>query len=177
MGGSTKLMSSGAGGVILTTPGSIASDVTVNLPTQNSTLAINGPAFSAYTTSGSPQSISNATFTKVQFQSEEFDTNSNYDQTLYRFLPTVAGYYQITAAVWLATAAEGITSIYKNGSEFKRGTDTLSNAQVRQATALVYFNGSTDYVEIYTYQASGGSISTGTGAPNTYFQGVLVRAA
>lgn len=33
MGGSTKLMSSGAGGVILTTPGSIASDVTVNLPT------------------------------------------------------------------------------------------------------------------------------------------------
>ena len=39
--------------------------------------AVNGPAFSAYA-AAILQTIPNATLTKVLFQTEEFDTNSNY---------------------------------------------------------------------------------------------------
>jgi hypothetical protein len=49
-----------------------------------------GPAFSAYM--GSNQSVTQATATKCTFNTEAFDTNSNYDTGTYRFTPTVAGY-------------------------------------------------------------------------------------
>src|SRR6056300_1792706 len=50
----------------------------------------NTPAFQA-TMSGN-QNISTGTATKVQFDTEDFDTNSKYDHsTNYRFTPTVAG--------------------------------------------------------------------------------------
>jgi hypothetical protein len=44
--------------------------------------------------------ITSNTFTKVQINTEEFDTNSNFDSTTnYRFTPTVAGYYQVNGSV------------------------------------------------------------------------------
>ena len=176
MGGSTKLMSSGAGGVILTTPGSIAADVTVNLPTQNSTLAINGPAFSAYQSSA--QTPSANTFVKVQFQTEEFDTASCFDNvTNYRFTPNVAGYYQINLTVTSSGNNCALCAIYKNGVDFKHSGQVNGTYATygSVASALIYFNGTTDYVEGYIYLTS----STTLAASNTsnFFQGALVRAA
>lgn len=53
-----------------------------------------GPAFSAYR-GGPNQALTTGTYTKVQLNIEEFDTNNNFDSsTNYRFTPTVAGYYQ-----------------------------------------------------------------------------------
>ena len=53
-----------------------------------------GPAFSVQM--GSTQSISSGTYTKLQFNTKNYDTNNNFDATTnYRFTPTVAGYYQI----------------------------------------------------------------------------------
>ena len=138
-----------------------------------------GPAFSAYANAN--QSISNATFTKIQFQTKEFDTNSNFDSTTnYRFTPTVAGYYFISGTInfngTLATS-QNLISIYKNGSEFKRGGQVLTNAANNATgitvTALIQFNGSTDYVEIYGLQTNG--ISVTTNATLTYFQGFMAR--
>ena len=140
---------------------------------------VNGPAFSAY--SNAFLSISSATFTKVRFQVEEFDTNSNYDNaTNYRFTPTVAGYYQISGCV----SYEGSTaitryliSIYKNGTEFKRGVDSTSNGFAATISSLIYFNGSTDYVELYGY-ATGTTLQfTFNGTFNTWFSGCMVRGA
>ena len=138
------------------------------------------PAFSAY--AGSTQSISNASFTKVQCNTEEFDTNSNYDNaTNYRFTPTVAGYYQVSGSVAGAAAyAQLLASIYKNGSEFKRGAQAGSaGAYLYQASvsAIIYLNGSTDYVELYAYQQSGGSGTINNGQALTYFQAAMVRSA
>jgi len=57
-----------------------------------------GPAFRASINSDLGVSVS--TWTKVPFDTEEFDTNSNYDNaTNYRFTPTVAGYYQANDSV------------------------------------------------------------------------------
>lgn len=150
-------------------------DVTGNVITD-------APAFSAYATSS--QSLSNATWTKVQCNVEEFDTNSNYDNaTNYRFTPSVAGYYQINAATTFNyTAASGkafATYIGKNGSVAKysgRHNSTAIVFPVATANCLIYLNGTTDYIEYYVYQNTGGSVSTVAAASDTYFQAFLVRA-
>jgi hypothetical protein len=136
--------------------------------------AVNGPAFSAY--NGSNQSISNNTYTKLQFPSEEYDTNNNFDNaTNYRFTPTVAGYYQISGCFQVATQAEKFVMIYKNGVINKAGNDLIG--WLASVSAIVYFNGSTDYVELYGYTGSGASTTSQAGAAFVWFQGVMVRGA
>ena len=62
------------------------------------------PAFSAYR--GSTQTISDATITKVQFDTEILDNGGTYDNsTNYRFTPASTGYYLINANVSLMTSA------------------------------------------------------------------------
>jgi hypothetical protein len=136
------------------------------------------PAFSA--TQPNSQSFSSAVATKITFNNKEFDTNSNYDNTTnYRFTPTVAGYYQISAAVGLnaTSGTTGLIFIYKNGSSYRRGTQTSSAGSTYDATvsSLIYFNGTTDYVEIYVY-LSGTSPSTTTDTNSNWFTGAMVRS-
>ena len=140
--------------------------------------AVNGPSFSAYQSSS--QSIASATITKVQLQSKEWDTNSCFDATTnYRFTPTVAGYYQISAGANFngLTNTNNILSIFKNGSEYKRFTQVAGTIYGTNGSAIVYFNGTTDYIELYVFQGSGSSISLGTGVNITYFQGAMIRGA
>ena len=140
-------------------------------------VAGNGPAFSAY--QSTLQSVTGATFTKIQFQTEEFDTNSNFDSTTnYRFTPTVAGYYQISARVQFTSFVNQVALfIYKNGSNFKDLTNLLGTTSVfmGSGSVLVYLNGSTDYVELYGYVAA--TVNTQISSSTTYFQGFLARAA
>lgn len=139
----------------------------------------NGPAFSAYQSMG--QSLSNATFTKIQIQTKEFDTANTFDSvTNYRFTPLVAGYYQINGSVGITAAASALLcSIYKNGVEVKRGSQwgTSSTGTLSNISTLIFLNGTTDYLELYGYQASGGTVSTASTSVSTYFQANLVRSA
>jgi hypothetical protein len=116
--------------------------------------------------------LSAATFTKLDFQVEEFDTNSNFASS--RFTPTVAGYYQINGAVANGLNTQTISSIYKNGSIYKAGVN-YSNGYSGNVSSLVYLNGTTDYIELYGYFAGGGN--SGTGIESNYFNGIMVRAA
>ena len=142
-------------------------------------VAGNGPAFSAYPSAS--QSIASSAFTKIQVNTELFDTNSNYDPTTnYRFTPTVAGYYQVTAAWYCATTSgQVLTNIYKNGSGYQvTGCAPSSVGVVMPVVAFVYMNGSTDYLEFYVYQSSGSSINTLAARPDlNYFQAFLARSA
>ena len=137
-----------------------------------------GPAFSAY--ANTTQAITSGTFTKVAFQTEEFDTNSNYDNaTNYRFLPTVAGYYQITGSINLVTpSTRCFVMIYKNGALYKTSPDIQSTSVGGQTlTSLVYLNG-TDYVEFYAFTGTTTSIYGGAGAtPYTWFCGAMIRTS
>jgi len=174
-----NLTTSGAHATTLTTTG----NTTVTLPTSG-TLAINGPAFSAYATN-TLQTITSGSQQKVLFQTEEFDTNNNYANS--RFTPTVAGYYQLNAEVRLdgtTGTGEMMIVIWKNGSEYKRGTNQsgtqiASNFWAMQVSSLVYANGSTDYFEIYVQQGSGADRSvTAVNSPNiTWFNGCMIRGA
>ena len=141
----------------------------------------NGPAFSASLSSN--QSVTAATWTKVQCNTKQFDTNSNYDNaTNYRFTPTVAGYYQISGGIGFnysgAASTGGIgISIYKNGSSFASASTTNSLAYGNmQSSKLIYLNGSSDYVELYGFNANGTPTFTGD-TSLTWFTGALVRGA
>jgi hypothetical protein len=150
----------------------------VTVPSVTGTAMVSGnmPAFSAYASAGT--SLSNATFTKVNYATEIFDTNNNFASS--RFTPTVAGYYQISAVTRLGSITASIIAfkLFKNGLDFVVGGSCgVSSGYVYPfISTLVYANGSTDYFEIYCYQNSGSSTTTDAGADYT-FTGVLVRAA
>lgn len=140
-----------------------------------------GPAFSVYPSGA--QNFTTATWTKIAFQSEYFDTANCFDSsTNYRFTPTVAGYYQISLTVfWDFASGSGvsISAIYKNGTEYLRTSqipNSSNGAVVGTGSAVIYFNGTTDYVEAYGYQNAGGTNPT-LGGKYTSFSGALVRAA
>lgn len=138
----------------------------------------NGPAFFAYASTN--QAISQGAFTKVNFGTELFDTNSNFASS--RFTPTVAGYYQLNSAVNYGgngTVTYGILCFFKNGGEYVRTTAIQPNQVLSlNGSTLIYLNGSTDYVEVYAYS---GQVNTTLYGDNTTvftnFSGTLVRAA
>jgi len=134
------------------------------------------PAFSAYQSSA--QSVSLNTLTKIIFDTEEFDLTSDYDNATYRFTPSVAGYYQVNCVTSWAITCNTNLSIWKNGSGFKSGFGanlSISNPKY-VASALIYMNGSTDYLEVYMY-LNGGSGNMSAGASQTYFQAHLIQQA
>ena len=140
------------------------------------TVSVNGPAFSAY--AGSVTSLTNGTYVKVLFDTETFDTNNNFASS--RFTPTVTGYYQVNCGVSFASfqSTETILAVYKNGSIYQYLSDTVTTRiYTFSGGTLIYCNGSTDYIEIYVLQSSGGSVNTVTGAQNTQFSGSMVRGA
>ena len=134
------------------------------------------PAFSAYQPSGSAQSITANTWTKINFQNEEFDTNNNFASS--RFTPTVAGYYQLGAVINCNFGStQALVSFYKNGSEFLRGININSSTAGGGCFGLMYLNGSTDYVEVYLLTSVTGSLDADTGAHRVRFDGCLLRGA
>jgi hypothetical protein len=133
-----------------------------------------GPAFSAYGTS--TQSLSSATFTKVTFGSENFDTAGNFASS--RFTPTTAGYYQINTTVpYDNNANRAIISFYKNGSAYMRAADiTTSTAYgTLNGSIIMNFNGTTDYVEVYA-QLHAASPNIPAGQTTSDFSGVWIRS-
>jgi hypothetical protein len=141
-------------------------------------LAGTGPAFSAY--NNATQSVTGNVATKILFQTEEYDTNNNFASSI--FTPTVAGYYQINAAVE-SNAVAGtyfLALLYKNGSLAKAGpiyTPTVAAGPRANVNSLIYCNGSTDYIEIYAQGQNNFTVQSATGTAGTYFNGALVRAA
>jgi hypothetical protein len=104
----------------------------------------------------SNQSISSSTYTKCTWDSENWDIGSGFDLANNKFQPTVAGYYQLTVNVrWDGSTSytRGIVELYKNGSVYKRIGGHADNVTQQNynsnGSAMVYMNGTTDYVEVY----------------------------
>lgn len=141
---------------------------------------LSGPAFRAFRGT-SNQTFSANTWTKVQFNTESYDTASCYDPTTnYRFTPNKSGYYQINAAPWEERNGSGLVyiAIQKNAVEHSLiGTNTANTTQAVMVSDLIYFNGSTDYAEVYIYDqaATSRSISFSSGQ-QSYFSGTWIRS-
>lgn len=132
----------------------------------------NGPVFSICMNSA--QSIPNITSTKILFDTIITDTDNICDVTVdYIVRPKVAGYYQILGGFYVIdTTGNTQTMLFKNGSFVNTSPKSLKISDV------IYLNGSTDYIELFVFQSSGGSLDTSTNRPDlNYLKGYLVRAA
>ena len=120
-----------------------------------STLMGFGPVFRAY--QNASVSIANATYTVLPLNTEQYDTNNNFDTTTYRFTPTIAGYYQVngTANYFPAGGGNCFISVFKNGTEYARGPYSSEVAPGLGVSDIIPMNGSTDYLELRLFQASG----------------------
>jgi len=186
--GLTTALSAAQGGTGLTAPGTSGNVLTSNGSAWVSSTPSVGPTFSAYMANGgSNLSLSAGTYTKIKIDTENWDTNSNFNTSTYRFTPTVAGYYQINGGAFINYGSTSPNNsailIYKNGTAYRQNY-LLSNAGnlygVLTVGSLIYFNGSTDYVELYAFQNSSGDAFVSPYASNnagTWFDGCLVRSS
>jgi hypothetical protein len=168
-----------SGSITLDAP-AVAGTTTLTLPATSGTVMVNGAAFLVSRTTTS-QSISLNTYTKVQFNNVIFDTDSDWDAANYRFIPSVAGYYQFNLNV--TSASSGVsavfTTIWKNGAETAWATIQTSGGRSTPTVSVVlYMNGTTDYVEGYGFIEAGTSpVFQSSTTLRTSFSGCLVRGA
>jgi hypothetical protein len=129
---------------------------------------VNTPYFTARL--GSQQTgLSANTFTKVNFDTEDFDTDNTFSSN--RFTPTTAGKYFCFYNLMISFSGGGTVEdirarFYKNGSTYSNlcnaqlkdyGSESLSLALFLGQSSIIDFNGSSDYLEVYARNdASGG---------------------
>ena len=172
--------------VKLTTPDTLAANKTFKLPDADVTTAtfqIVPPLFRVIRSDY--QVLSNNTDTVINFDNDSsgssFDTNNFYNTSNYRFTPTIAGYYQLTAQLEFSLNSGNNmfgVMIFKNGSEalrVRRWNDG-SNSNVNiNVTGIVAFNGSSDYAQALGWQNSGGNLTVAQGAGRTFFEAHYIR--
>ena len=161
-----------------------ASGDTITVPTGATLTVPNGglsgqnyPAFEAYLSAA--QTVNHATITKIQVDTEVFDTNGYYDNsTNYRFTPLVSGKYLVYSTVMVDTGTSNMKQffnmIYKNGVNHSDGANINFDNNNGEGggvaqTTVVDMNGSTDYIELYTYGVTvdaGSFTASGFGATN-----------
>lgn len=118
-------------------------------------------------------------FNKIAFATAVLNTSTWFDTTNKRYTPQLAGYYTI---ILQAQANTGVSdapaaAIYKNGSIAFAGTyapGVSAATGQTQATALVYLNGSTDYVEGFVYLPTSVTV-IGGGVTRTFMQGYFTH--
>jgi len=127
---------------------------------------LNNPSFRVQPSAA--QNVGSGSFTKLNFNTEIWDTDSAYDTSAYRFtVPSgKAGKYFMSASVGIRNAAT-INAVdiafYVNGSQdrtFRRyhyasGTSNQYQASVLSATLQL---AASDYVELYMYQNVGSNV-------------------
>ena len=143
----------------------------------------NAPYFRATATSAT--GLTDGAYTLINFDQETFDSDNCYNTSTKKFLPTTAGYYFIDLSILFYGTPGGnpmsnaIAVIYKNGA------NTISNNNgmnvngnnvfyfyLCRSQHIIYFNGTTDYVEPYGVINSSGQRNYDGG--NCTFQGFKI---
>ncbi len=110
------------------------------------------------------QNISDATWTKIQFNVEVVDSAGAFDSsTNYRYTPQTSGYYFVSLNVGIGNTADNsidkhVAGIYKNGSaitgsvvtrDWDANAEGLNYQDQINTSTIVQLNGSSDYIEGY----------------------------
>jgi len=149
VGGNNLLISNGSGTI-----------------TTNNIGGFNTPSFLAYV--GTGQSFSNNTMTLVQFNTELYDTNSDYDNSSYVFTPTVAGKYFFTCKIRFEVGSISGFQIRieknSNTSDYTFPNVLYYNARVENydtqiLSGVLEANGSSDNFRVRASQDSGGAVN------------------
>lgn len=158
---------------------------TVALGGSISGLAPTGPAFQARASGN--QGLSIGIYTKVNFATVMFDTDTCYNIGTSRFTPSMAGYYHVFASIHVYHGSFGSPytvrcQIYKNGTMYLAGQEIgpASSGQTNnpQVFGLIPMNGTTDYLEVYTWTNNPNQQAVQGGIPDmSYWGAYLARAA
>jgi len=125
------------------------------------TIAVNTPNF--LVEDSGAQAIANTTITKLSFGSETFDSDNAFASDKFTVPSGKAGKYFFYASWQTATSTnfnEQRIYIYKNGTAIDPNIqgyhDHYGSIQISKLVDLAV----SDYIEVYAYQNSGGSIDT-----------------
>lgn len=134
------------------------------------------------------QTITNNSWTKIQYNSESFDEKNEFDSgTNYRFTAKETGYYQVNARAEFDFSSLGTPgnnysyiniAIYKDGSVYSYGSKlglnnndysfyAIKNNNAPVVSDIVYLEAG-QYIEIYIFQNTGSNYDIISGSANTY---------
>lgn len=115
----------------------------------------------------------------IPFNTKKIDTNNFFNTSLNRFQPTIAWYYRINlnlniSMTWLG-AFTLYWSIFKNGITYRTSYELIdysaSFIQSINVSDIIYFNGTTDYID-WRFQTNIGTASSST---STFMSGEFIR--
>jgi hypothetical protein len=146
----------------------VTGTITATVPTANTYVCNIGLA--------ADQSIASGSDAQIDFVDID-DINNWYNPTTKRFTPTIAGYYHVDFTVWFdpatVTTAQYNVQIRKNASTvliIQQPTINNGTGQSLTGSKLIYFNGTTDYIDFTAYQSTGvnRTLQTGASSSGTY---------
>ena len=130
------------------------------------------------------QVLSNATWTKVAFDTVDHDNAGWYDNSAYRYTPQKAGYYQVNLTLVHGDGGQTlkriIGTINTSGSNYGNhrlwdedwnnvGGNGSYESQTRSGSRMFYMNGSTDFIEGWAWA------NLNSGSPNIAVSGEMTR--
>lgn len=121
------------------------------------------------------QNATNGGTAQINYDTELYDTNSNFDSTTnYRYTAPVSGFYFFNARVGITVATRALLSFYKNGSEVYRGIDIATGASGINVTATTLLQlTAADYIDVRVY-TDATNVAMTTGSVLNCFSGFLV---
>ena len=129
------------------------------------------PAFKAEMSAA--QTITNTSYTVLEYDQEVYDTDSAFDTGTYRFTPVTLGKYYVTAAVAFDSASDAdkfAVAIRLNGT-LKVGSTLIQRSYNTAITAgTVIVTNAADYIDCHCYQDSGTSLNINNYDPFVYFE-------
>ena len=111
------------------------------------------------------QSIDANGHTKVAIDTISFDTEGVVDTTNSRITPSLPGYYQVSAQVFIRNIPDReivLASILKNGIGVSGGSGVRGGAQGHGGSVvsgLIYMNGTTDYLELFAHNSHSSALA------------------
>lgn len=128
----------------------------------------------------SNQLVSSSTNTPIFWNGEDLDTDGGHSNVTNpsRYTVATAGYYHLSAVVIWGTNGNGYRQIYvaKNGDTTSRYGMTytfvrgVSGAQICMSTSVVLGLQAGDYIEVWGYQNSGGSLDVAVSNADSRFE-------
>ena len=124
------------------------------------------------------QSIPNGTPTGVTYDTNDVDTDTGHSTVTNttRYTGKTGGRFQLSGGIGFAANATGRRAAqwYRNGSAVNAGSAMMpataaNDCALAARTITVFLNGTTDYIELFAYQESGGALNTfvtGGGQPS-----------
>lgn len=128
------------------------------------------------------QSVNSGVITKIQFNAESYDPNSNFDSTTnFRYVAPVNGYYLVSLQVAIESTIANqrvIAYIRKNGSDYavnpnSSGIATTNGSFVSDVVQL----SAAEYVEGFVYQDAGTNKDAAGSSAETFISVHFLSAA